>query len=529
MSTPILVPGAGSKPLSRFKLLLAAPLLASAVLSACESSRPADASGNAAAATGENRRSLSMTSEVSDSSATAAAPAGLNVRVTLDGTIEEWPSESAVLADEHFLYTRLRVKDETFTLQSADETTAIWLDADADANTGKRVRLSPTTPELGVDLEVQFSPLDAETKRPGRGTAIFALDNSGARSPVARSRHDDLAFAPTYAANWYEIRLSRHIVSLPQAFPGAGLRSRGGVRGAAVLLDSQGALAGWSEPFAATLPPRSEVPLTLEATLPSASRGQIRVISYNVERSKPVETPAPFQAVFQALKPDAILVQEWNSTPEELQSWFTALVPNNTGWHVVVGPSGVAVVSRFPLQTIDTGTRVRVAAAIADTEFGPVGLASLHLKCCGSKDSPEDQRRLDEARSVNAALAKAWNDAGVVTRFVGGDLNLVGSRPPLDALRSSLAAPGTIDPDLRVAEPMVLGDRAMFTWADVPNEFTPGRLDYILYSGGRVEQTFVLDLSRLSTDSLASMGFSQADLKSSDHLPVVVDLTPTLP
>src|SRR5262245_21368870 len=149
-----------------------------------------------------------------------------------------------------------------------------------------------------------------------------------------------------------------------------------------------------------------------------------------------------------------------------------------------------------------------------------------HLKCCGTKDSPEDQARMAEARAINAAFASAAGalDKSAI-RLLGGDFNLVGSRPPLDILRQGLDADGS---DLGVIAPRVLGDSSLITWRDPASGYAPGRLDYMLVSNAnaQVVNAFVLDTSRLSDESLAQMGLDRTDCDGSDHLPVIIDIKP---
>jgi hypothetical protein len=63
-------------------------------------------------------------------------------------------------------------------------------------------------PGLGIDLMVQYSSPDA--KNPGRGATVFAVDNQGNRTPLTFEQAG-LASAPTFAANAFEVRISRHI------------------------------------------------------------------------------------------------------------------------------------------------------------------------------------------------------------------------------------------------------------------------------------------------------------------------------
>ena len=68
----------------------------------------------------------------------------------------------------------------------------------------------------------------------------------------------------------------------------------------------------------------------------------------------------------------------------------------------------------------------------------------------------------------------------------------------------------------------------MYTWYDAGNTYTPGRLDYLLYSDSVAEaaNSFVLDTSKLSEAALARLGLDATDTAASDHLPVVLDVKP---
>ena len=82
------------------------------------------------------------------------------------------------------------------------------------------------------------------------------------------------------------------------------------------------------------------------------------------------------------------------------------------------------------------------------------------MKCCGSAGSNEDLIRYAEAGAINAAFAEAVTDVrGTLGRdidaaIIGGDLNLVGTRGPLDILRTGLASDGS---DFEPASTGVIG------------------------------------------------------------------------
>jgi endonuclease/exonuclease/phosphatase family metal-dependent hydrolase len=128
-----------------------------------------------------------------------------------------------------------------------------------------------------------------------------------------------------------------------------------------------------------------------------------------------------------------------------------------------------------------------------------------------------------EARAVNTMLRATADAYPGAIRIVGGDLNLVGSRPPLDILRAGLDADGS---DLSVAAPVVVGDVTLTTWRGEDSPYPPGRLDYLVYSDANadVRQSFVFDSSMFTDNALAAMGVTASDCAASDHLPMVIDL-----
>jgi hypothetical protein len=65
-----------------------------------------------------------------------------------------------------------------------------------------------------------------------------------------------------------------------------------------------------------------------------------------------------------------------------------------------------------------------------------------------------------------------------------------------------------------------------FTWRDDETSFSPGRLDYIVYTDSvlRVAKHYILDTAELSEAKLAEYGLSADDtLLATDHLTLVVD------
>lgn len=455
-----------------------------------------------------------------------------NVPVTLDGNIEEWPAGAALLADEQYIYFRVSIEDSQWTLQAAPETLAMFIDVDGSTATGRHGDFPAD--ELGVDLEIQFSPVGPDGRRQN-GVAVFALDSAGRRTPIS-NESAQVAFLPTYASTWYEGRIARRL-ELPVG--GARPPVAGGLMsGMAVLLGDEGEIEGWSDASSLNAPPAAAAPALLaeSADLPGRPVGALRLVTWNVLKNGPAQHPEPFARVIEALNPDVLLMQEWyEGDAEAVEGWFTATMPTTGPWRVVKGPSGVVIASRHGVSGLDLGTletpggdgqpsAVRFVAATVNSAIGDVAVASTHLKCCGSKDSPEDRQRMEQARAINRAFETA-SPTPPALRVIAGDMNLVGSRPPLDLLRAGLDADGS---DLSVADPFVLGDRTQYTWSDFGTSFTPGRLDYVLYSDStaQVYQSFVLDTRRLGMETLARAGLRPEDTDVSDHKPIVCDLMP---
>ena len=75
---------------------------------------------------------------------------------------------------------------------------------------------------------------------------------------------------------------------------------------------------------------------------------------------------------------------------------------------------------------------------------------------------------------------------------------------------------------------LVLGDHSIYTWRSAKDRFSPSRLDFLSYSDSvvNIEEAFALDTSLLSDSVLKEAGLERKDTDSSDHLPIVLDISP---
>ncbi len=459
-----------------------------------------------------------------------------DLTITLDGAIDDWPDDVAAVADANWLYLRFKLDGETQTLQGMSSPGAGCIEADGDASTGRSIDEPVGAGGLGADSEVIFSPREPDAPRPGAGVMFRVHTADGNARTVD---HEDVGFhfTPSHAAEWYEMRIARSAAEA-HGISTQGLGSSGRIAGVVAMFDREREVRAWADPFeviaseAATWKPS-------DVRVPTRPDDALRVVSYNVEHSSPVKNPEPFARIIRVLDPDAILFQEWvEGDADALKAWLTAYVDDQIDWHVLKGSAwGVAVASKYPLSALtDMNTpnplrsdrTLRFIGAMAETPMGPLAIGSTHLKCCGTKDSREDRQRVAEASLIADMLTEALGQApgaDAVSVVIGGDLNLVGSRPPLEAIGAGVDLDASA---LTVAEAMLLGDDAMYTWYDAGNTYTPGRLDYLLYSDSVAEavNSFVLDTSKLSEAALARLGLDGTDTASSDHLPVVLDVKP---
>lgn len=457
--------------------------------------------------------------------------------ITLDGDVSEWPRDIAAVADAHYLYLRFKLDGQIRTLQGMDTPVSIYIDADGDPATGAALEEPAISGGLGADIEIIFSPREPDAPRVGAGVMFRILQPDGVARVVPHERLG-FSFAPTHAAEWYEARIARSAAE-ELGLNSDGLGTAGRIAGVVVMRDGRGEVSAWADPFEVDAPP-AEPLAGRDVRVPARPDDAIRVLSYNVEHSSPVSNPQPFARIIRVLDPDVLLFQEWvEGDADALRAWLTAHVDDTAEWHVLKGPAwGVAVASKHPLSVLtplDTPNPVnaenalRFVGGLAQTPLGPLAVGSTHLKCCGTMGSREDRQRVAEAAVIADMLAGALDQGPGAASWglvVGGDLNLVGSHPPLEAIAAGADLDGS---DLAACEPRRLGDQAMYTWYDPGSPYTPGRLDFLLYSDAVAEaaNSFVFDTGVLSEAALARLGLDATDTAASDHLPVVLDIRPT--
>jgi endonuclease/exonuclease/phosphatase family metal-dependent hydrolase len=445
--------------------------------------------------------------------------------VIVDGEFTDWPSidnagPGLVGAASHNsdVFLLLALDGTPVNLQGLDEPLTLRLDWDNRADTG-----IPKTG--GIDIEVTFSP-----RR--RGLSVRT-----AKTGQASWDSVNIVFAPTVANDRFEIRLPR---TLPSGGPSAGTQM-------AWQLDS-----GENAMTSGTLklrPIHNAPKPALKTAIPPSKDGAIRVMTWNLEFGNVLKQAPVVRRVLKAVQPHIVLFQELehDQTAEAIKD---VLAATGDEWTVEFSPFGgrirSGIASRLPAKPVaafknikrrgESHGHVRAAALEVDVPGGARVLAvSTHLKCCGSVGGPEDMKRIAEVTAIRRAVEAAEEDRDFHGLIIGGDLNLVGGRLPLEMLvedGESLIAELETPTSLAIIDAWQPDGRGRQTWQKSGSSYSPGRLDYIVVSSRTLKPTFsiIIDTLDLPESALRSMDLVRTDTRrASDHLPVIVDLQPITP
>ncbi len=497
--------------------------------------------------------------------------------VVTDGRFDEWdtvpaavidsadaPADAAVdlgavqvLDDPHYLYLAIDF-GRMVNAQAMRGTVRVLFDADGKRRTGVVVRGL-----RGTDFILELSRRDDPSKGAyGAGVGVRVV-NRDVLSPIRPGYIVDALIAPTHSSTRFEIRVRRGIAldGGPPLFAGSTVRMR------LIFEDSEG-VRDETETFA--YHPRTDVEAVMtDSSMIDLGRatGAFRVVQWNVADARIFASPDPFLRILAALQPDVVLLDEVFGTvsPSELERFFESPPLGGLGeWRFIMSRTGgrqkTVVASRLPiareerLSTVNyaSGAIDRLEDSVADPRLQrlfslerergvpatgawvsmtdgqierPTLFVPLDLQSGGYDGSGEDRLRELQAATIGERIADALTRRrGVSAVVVGGDFNLVGSERPLNALRTKLA---NMDQAVEVAEPYRLTDRSQATWRGRPEDpFTPGRLDYVLFSSGQLEvdRAFVFDTDEIPQVLQTRLGLEATDSRqSSDHLPIVVD------
>lgn len=482
-----------------------------------------------------------------------------------------------VLDDARFIHLLIDLGD-TVTAQGMPGTVEIVLDADGDAGTG-----GSHGGVAGADLVIVLSRQDDPAADVhGAGVGVRRIGEGGAGG-IESASTVGLLLSPTHSSDRFEVRLDRLGIRrdrLAERSDAAGAVDEPGASppgGAGKVLSGRlrylrfGAVVDQTPVFTQTLSTEpGEAPPLLDGDAVARTPNTLRVVTWNVSDGNFRDHPETFRRVLAALDPDVVLLDEVYADvtmadlsrfgrgpgPVNESSWKWWLATGGGRQRAAVGARGLELRGETALARVDhpPGALARWLREVGDEPESPrmpppsrlaraeaagglsatgawvtvegraVLFVPVDLQSAGYDGSPRDRLRELQARTLNHAIAAVLADRPGAGLVIGGDLNVVGSARPLDALRSGLATGGG---DLSIARLERLRDRSLATWRSTRagDPFSPGRLDYVLYRGTvlRIERAFIFDAADLSPAALAQLGIRESDTLQSDHLPLVVD------
>ncbi|HEB83371.1 MAG TPA: endonuclease/exonuclease/phosphatase family protein, partial [Bacteroidetes bacterium] len=416
--------------------------------------------------------------------------------VLLDGFTADWAAVEALAGDpagdgapggadfdslwavnQHgWLLLRFRTGGE-FILQE-DNDLRLLLDTDLDAGTGL-----PSS-GIGADLVWRFGDKSGTYFPPGGG-------------PVTVGHFDlRLVTAPTVSGGEFEVALRRDAHPTGQA----ELLGGPGVRIALEEVRTGGDRFPDSGGVQFTFSPDPGPPIDT-LSLDRLDSAHVRLVTWNVLYDGIASRPEPFRRVLQAIQPDIIALQEvWSTEPAAVRGMLDAWLPlpGPLGWNAVKVNGDLIVASRWPITASWPIPEARASAHLIEAPgTGPVLVIDAHYPCCGNNEG-----RQWEIDATMAWLRDAMQPGGVVTLeentpvIITGDMNLVGWRQQVETLQTGQIVNtdffGTgAPPDWDGSELADLVSRQSalmmsYTWRGDASVFSPGRLDYILYTDSRL-------------------------------------------
>jgi len=283
-------------------------------------------------------------------------------------------------------------------------------------------------------------------------------------------------------------------------------------------------------------------------SLAKQSETDIRIVSQNsLHDGLTVPDRAPAHSRIQkALNPDIVCFQEmWKSSNASTVAFMDSILPLGDGkhWYTTEMEGHVNTASRFPIMGNWTlwgrsGSRI-MAMLVKIDESNQILVMNSHWSCCGA-----DKNRQLQADTTIAFLRDAYSPGGQIDLaqntpvVILGDMNLVGENQQLTTLLSGDIqnediygedfAPDWDGSSLTDLYPIHISERVAFSWQNNGEGYSPGRLDYVVYTDAviQVRNNFILNTRTMSNDQLEVNGLLKTDSKiASDHLALVADFT----
>jgi len=438
-----------------------------------------------------------------------------------DGTFEDF-AELKITNDKDFLFLKIRFYDGEHLLQDLNAI-RVYIDTDNNIQSGLKVN------GIGADIEWCF------------GCRLGVYHNTTGQETI---NQNDIVLrsAPTVTSREFEIAL--------------GLNSDPMTLGRMIIPDSIMIFLSNSNNLDLLPDQHGGARYSIDTDYPGApisiplkreDKGHVRVLSYNTLGNGLLDLnrQAHFQRIIQSLKPDILAFQEQGNASQSI-SLIRDWLQERYMYGVGLGNNNL-IVSRYPIlkQALLTASGRTMAVLLQTDSVLEANLLILnsHLACCTNNAS-----RQHDADEIIMVLRK-WRDGNIPfpipenTPIIHlGDFNLVGSSQQLKTLTEGDIVNEEIFgsdfyPDWdnsALADLFSLHNsiRMGYTWRDDRNEFSPGKLDYILYTDNVIDlgNHFILNTMAMSDNDLEKYRLLKDDTnRASDHLPRIMDVASVKP
>ena len=458
--------------------------------------------------------------------------------ITIDGLFDDWAevdvsysdsqgdgadadfADIKITYDNDFLFIYFNVHDGEYLMQDWNEF-HLYIDADNDTTTGYFIN------GIGAELDWLFGD---------RSGSYYIMDG------IIDIYQNDLTLrmAPTITNHEFEICISRNSNVL--TMDGTQVLVEGKViltdtgPNADQIPDENGGISfSIGEDY--IMPP---TPITFD----KRDETDIRLVTHNVWSSSLLDSyyQEYFQRIYQALDPDIVALQEMYENTNQLHSLFNDWFPDEQ-WYVSSQFRDNIIISKYPVLEEDYFTsseRTMVAMLNTEDDLGSnLMIFNAHLACCNNDES----RQYDADEFVSNWRDWRENDNGPFTLTEGtpfvyvGDFNLVGYRQQLTTFtEGDIEDENTFGDDYNLDwDNTSIADlfsrhshiRMGYTWRWDNSSFSPGKLDYVLYTDSVLDTSkhFVFNTLTMDSASLAEYGLEAMDsYNSSDHSPRVLDI-----
>jgi endonuclease/exonuclease/phosphatase family metal-dependent hydrolase len=458
--------------------------------------------------------------------------------ITIDGLFDDWAevdisysdsqgdgvdadfADIKITYDNDFLFIYFNVHDGEYLMQDWNEF-HLYIDADNDTTTGYFIN------GIGAELDWLFGD---------RSGSYYIMDG------IIDIYQNDLTLrmAPTITNHEFEICISRNSNVL--TMDGTQVLVEGKViltdtgPNADQIPDENGGISfSIGEDY--IMPP---TPITFD----KRDETDIRLVTHNVWNSSLLDPnyEVYFQRIYQALDPDIVALQEMYENTNQLHSLFNDWFPDEQ-WYVSSQFRDNIIISKYPVLEEDYFTsseRTMVAMLNTEDDLGSnLMIFNAHLACCNNDES----RQYDADEFVSNWRDWRENDNGPFTLTEGtpfvyvGDFNLVGYRQQLTTFtEGDIEDENTFGDDYNLDwDNTSIADlfsrhshiRMGYTWRWDNSSFSPGKLDYVLYTDSVLDTSkhFVFNTLTMDSASLAEYGLEAMDsYNSSDHSPRVLDI-----